>query len=368
MSLIVLAGINFLVYFTKVEPKSSSSSAPTIRRRRSPKPSACCRSSSGSACSRTADCCRIWEQAEADAAPRPLPARRRICEAQHAGSGGLARTLAVPCGTPTDEPDCRRRRSCSCCSRAAQPQARPRPCRSREPVAVEPAPPPPPPVEPRCPADADTRARRRRAPRSRVVLDADTPAHAAVADEIAAALSPRLYRVARFTTADAAALEALRDRARDDRGRRREAVRSRARSAARASRSCSVRCRDPDEALQAGGPIWGVQSLPPLALQLKSWQAVDPSLAHDRADRQRLRRGAGRRSAACRDRARNRFARRDVGVRSRDAVSVPPARHGRRRALAAARQRCVEPASAARAAELRIVARHRRADVQRSAA
>ena len=32
------------------------------------------------------------------------------------------------------------------------------------------------------------------------------------------------------------------------------------------------------EALQAGGPIWGVQTLPPLTLQLKSWQAVDPSL------------------------------------------------------------------------------------------
>jgi ABC-type uncharacterized transport system substrate-binding protein len=35
---------------------------------------------------------------------------------------------------------------------------------------------------------------------------------------------------------------------------------------------------DHDEALQAGGPIWGVQSLPPLTLQLKNWQAVDPSL------------------------------------------------------------------------------------------
>ena len=33
-----------------------------------------------------------------------------------------------------------------------------------------------------------------------------------------------------------------------------------------------------DEALEAGGPIWGVQTLPPLLLQLKNWQAVDPTL------------------------------------------------------------------------------------------
>jgi ABC-type uncharacterized transport system substrate-binding protein len=35
---------------------------------------------------------------------------------------------------------------------------------------------------------------------------------------------------------------------------------------------------NPDAALALGGPIWGVQSLPPLTLQLKSWQAIDPSL------------------------------------------------------------------------------------------
>jgi ABC-type uncharacterized transport system substrate-binding protein len=32
------------------------------------------------------------------------------------------------------------------------------------------------------------------------------------------------------------------------------------------------------ELLAAGGPLWGVQSIPPLALQLRSWKAIDPSL------------------------------------------------------------------------------------------
>jgi ABC-type uncharacterized transport system substrate-binding protein len=41
-----------------------------------------------------------------------------------------------------------------------------------------------------------------------------------------------------------------------------------------------VFCQVPNhaEALDAGGATWGVQSAPPLSLQLKSWQAIDPSL------------------------------------------------------------------------------------------
>jgi ABC-type uncharacterized transport system substrate-binding protein len=41
-----------------------------------------------------------------------------------------------------------------------------------------------------------------------------------------------------------------------------------------------VFCQVPayDEALQIGSPIFGVQTLPPLELQLKSWQSIDPSL------------------------------------------------------------------------------------------
>jgi hypothetical protein len=33
-----------------------------------------------------------------------------------------------------------------------------------------------------------------------------------------------------------------------------------------------------EEVLDGGGPIWGVHSVPPLALQLRNWKAVDPTL------------------------------------------------------------------------------------------
>jgi ABC-type uncharacterized transport system substrate-binding protein len=110
-----------------------------------------------------------------------------------------------------------------------------------------------------------------------IVVDERTPAHGVVADEIVAALSPRLYRTTRLTTADAATLGALAPR---------EvtviAIGDGAVQAARAALPGKplVFCQVPDtaEALKAGGPIWGVQPLPPLTLQLKSWQAVDPSL------------------------------------------------------------------------------------------
>ena len=160
------------------------------------------------------------------------------------------------------------------CAAPGPPPALPEP----EPVAVVPDPPPPPapttePVvtPPRTPAPERTRAD------IAVVLDADTPTHVAVADEIVAALSPRLYRVARITTADTAALHALRSQAVTVVAVGAEAVRM-----ARAALPSKplVFCQVPDaaDALQGGGPTWGVESVPPLTLQLKSWQAVDPSL------------------------------------------------------------------------------------------
>ncbi len=159
------------------------------------------------------------------------------------------------------------------CAAPGPPPALPEP----EPVAVVPDPPPPPaPAEtvaapPRTPAPERTRAD------IAVVLDADTPAHVAVADEIIAALSPRLYRVARITTADTATLDALQSQAVTIVAVGADAVRM-----ARAALPSTplVFCQVPDaaDALQGGGPTWGVESLPPLTLQLKSWQAVDPSL------------------------------------------------------------------------------------------
>ena len=219
-------------------------------------------------------------------------------------------------------------------------------------------------------AGAPRRRRRRRSPpraEMALVLDASTPAHAVVADEIVAALSPRRYRVTRFTT-DAA------------RGARRAArpprtvvaVGAEAVRAARAAlpNTPLVFCQVPafEEALATGWPIWGVQTLPPLVLQLKNWQAVDPTLrtialivsASGAALAAEARCGRGSLAGGS--------ARRNLGLRSRDAVSIPPARDERRRPVAAARQRRVEPASARRAAALCVVARHRRADVQRSAA
>jgi ABC-type uncharacterized transport system substrate-binding protein len=159
------------------------------------------------------------------------------------------------------------------CAALGPPPTLPEP----EPVAVEPTPPPPPvPVEPVArPTPTPTREPTRA--EIAVVLDADTPAHVAVADEIAAALSPRLYRVTRFTTAETSALETLRPRAVTIVAVGNDAV-SAARAALPGKPLVFCQVPDSDEALQAGGPIWGVHSLPPLALQLESWQAVDPSL------------------------------------------------------------------------------------------
>ncbi|RPI60512.1 MAG: hypothetical protein EHM50_07260, partial [Lysobacterales bacterium] len=133
-------------------------------------------------------------------------------------------------------------------------------------VDTEPEPEPPP-----APAPEPTRAE------IALVLDTSTPVHAAVADEIAAALPPRRYRVTRFTTDAAPELEALRNR--------RVTIVAVGAEAVRVARAALpgkplVFCQVPghDEALQLGPPVFGVQTLPPLELQLKSWQSIDPSL------------------------------------------------------------------------------------------
>src|SRR5262245_45356739 len=145
-----------------------------------------------------------------------------------------------------------------------------------EPIVVETAPLPVPPspqpaVRPAPPRQTTPRAD------IALVVDSSTPAHAAVADAIAAALPPRTYRVERLAATAAPELEALRAR--------RVTLIAVGPEAVQASRAalpdkplvfCQVQAYA--DALQAGAPIWGVQTLPPLDLQLKSWQSIDPSL------------------------------------------------------------------------------------------
>jgi ABC-type uncharacterized transport system substrate-binding protein len=144
-----------------------------------------------------------------------------------------------------------------------------------EPIVVEARPLP----VPAPPQPAPLPAPPREAPRVDIalVVDASAPAHAGVADEIAAALPPRRYRITRLTTDAAPELEALRTR--------RVTVVAVGPAAVVAARAALpdkplVFCQVPSyaNALQAGAPIWGVETLPPLELQLKSWQSVDPSL------------------------------------------------------------------------------------------
>jgi putative tryptophan/tyrosine transport system substrate-binding protein len=121
-----------------------------------------------------------------------------------------------------------------------------------------------------------------RSPHQVVVLFAnDVPGHADVAAQIAELLPDEVYRVSRvdIRTADsAAAVEALRDRA--------ELVTvavglgavefARARLGERPIVFCQVfNYRD---LLRDNESIWGVHSVPPLALQLQAWKSVDGSL------------------------------------------------------------------------------------------
>ena len=158
---------------------------------------------------------------------------------------------------------------CAASAPAAMPSPEPAP------VLAEPVLEPPPPVVER-PTERPAPAVQPPAEIA-LILDTTAPAHAPVAAAIEAALPARRFRVARFTSTAAAELAAV--------SGRRVTVVAVGSDAVRAARAALpnqplVFCQVPadDEVLQARGAIWGVEPLPPLALQLKSWQAVDPTL------------------------------------------------------------------------------------------
>jgi ABC-type uncharacterized transport system substrate-binding protein len=111
-----------------------------------------------------------------------------------------------------------------------------------------------------------------------VLFEAATANSAAVAEEIAALLPADRYRVSQIAIGEAPApLEALRTAP--------AAIVAVGLKAVEAARSqlpgkpivfCQVFAYE--EALDGGGPIWGVHSVPPLTLQLRNWKAVDPTL------------------------------------------------------------------------------------------
>jgi ABC-type uncharacterized transport system substrate-binding protein len=141
--------------------------------------------------------------------------------------------------------------------------------------AVEPTPepsPPPPPEPVLVPEPA-------RPPRADIalVVDASAPSHAVVAAAIAAELPPRAYNVVEVASTAKDELTALRDRRLTVVAIGAEAV-----AAARAELPgkdivfCQVLGYEP--LFDAGERLWGVLPLPPLALQLRGWQSIDPSL------------------------------------------------------------------------------------------
>jgi ABC-type uncharacterized transport system substrate-binding protein len=109
-----------------------------------------------------------------------------------------------------------------------------------------------------------------------VVFEHDIESSAAIAAAIADALPPKQYRVSTVdsaklhTTAPSTppALVIAVGRAAVDAAR--------ARLPGRPLVFCQV--FGYEDLLKDGAPIWGVDSLPPLALQLKSWRSIDPTL------------------------------------------------------------------------------------------
>lgn len=155
------------------------------------------------------------------------------------------------------------------CATVVAPPSRP------EPVAAAVAPAPPPPAaEPA--AAGPARALPARAEIA-LVLDTTAPAHEPVAAAIEAALSPRLFDVTSIPASATDELAALRGRPVTIVAVGPEAVRA-ARAALPDGPLVFCQVPRPHAVLDAGGPVWGVEPLPPLELQLKSWQAVDPEL------------------------------------------------------------------------------------------
>jgi ABC-type uncharacterized transport system substrate-binding protein len=141
------------------------------------------------------------------------------------------------------------------------------------PVAITPEPPPPvtpAPVPPPKPPPALVRRD------ITVVFDADTASAALTAAAIAEALPPKEYRV---TSVDSANLVSPAPPSQPSLviAVGRAAVdAARARLPGRPIVFCQVFAYE--DVLKDGGAIWGVHSLPPLALQLKTWRTIDPTL------------------------------------------------------------------------------------------
>lgn len=157
-----------------------------------------------------------------------------------------------------------------CATTPPQPPVETRP----PPVASTPQPPPPRATPAPAPQPKPPPAPLRR--NVTVVFDADTASAAATAAAIADALPPRAYRVATVDSANLSppapdaqpAVVIAVGRAAIDAAR--------ARLPGRPIVFCQVFAYE--DVLKSGGAIWGVHSLPPLALQLKSWRAIDPTL------------------------------------------------------------------------------------------
>jgi hypothetical protein len=110
-----------------------------------------------------------------------------------------------------------------------------------------------------------------------VVVDASAPSYAAVGDAIVAELPPRLYDVTVVASTATESLAAVRDRRVTV-----VAVGAAAVAAAKAELPgkdlvfCQVLAYE--DLVGDDKRVWGVRALPPLALQLRGWRAIDPSL------------------------------------------------------------------------------------------
>jgi hypothetical protein len=106
-------------------------------------------------------------------------------------------------------------------------------------------------------------------------VDNTASSHAAIAAAIVAELPPRRYRVRELASDSTAELAALADRPVTIVAVGAEAVRA-ARAAAPGKDLVFCQVLAPETLL--GERAWAIRALPPLALQLESWRAIDPSL------------------------------------------------------------------------------------------
>ena len=135
-----------------------------------------------------------------------------------------------------------------------------------------------PPPEPAVPVPAAPVAPSPRRQEVVVLFEAGTSNYAAVAAEIAGLLPADRYRVSQLAIGDeAASIEAFRTKSVAVVAVGLKAVETaRAQLPGKPIVFCQVFAYE--EVLAGGGRIWGVHSVPPLALQLKNWKAVDPTL------------------------------------------------------------------------------------------